>query len=182
MTTEQSHKLIESFRAEYHKLFSYIRSRISSPEESEDLLQDVFVQLLGNLNVLDSIDNLTGWLYTVTRNKIIDWYRKRKQPEVSMNEPLENGIRFEDVLAEEIPDSLDESDREYMYRVIMDSIDQLPQKQKYVFIEQVINGRTFRELAEETGEPQNTLIARKRYAILYLREQLAEIRKLMNET
>ena len=99
-----------------------------------------------------------------------------------MNEPLENGIRFEDVLAEEIPDSLDESDREYMYRVIMDSIDQLPQKQKYVFIEQVINGRTFRELAEETGEPQNTLIARKRYAILYLREQLAEIRKLMNET
>ncbi len=182
MTTEQSHKLVESFKAEYHKLFGYIRSKISSPEESEDLLQEVFVQLLSNLNVLDSVDNLTGWLYTVTRNKIIDWYRKRKHPVVSLDEPIENGIRFEDVLAEEIPDSLNEVDRDYVYQAIMDSIDELPEKQNYVFIEQVINGRTFRELAEETGESQNTLIARKRYAILYLREQLTEIRKLFNET
>ena len=181
MTTEQSHNLTEHLKADYHKLLGYIRSKISSPEESEDLLQDMYVQVLSNLNVLDSIDNLTGWLYTVARNRIIDWYRKRRQPMISLEAPVENGIRFEDVLAEEIPEGLDDMDRDYVYQAILDSIDQLPEKQRSVFIEQVINGKTFRELAEITGESQNTLIARKRYAVATLRKELKEIRELMNE-
>jgi RNA polymerase sigma factor (sigma-70 family) len=173
--------MTERLKADYHKLLGYIRSKISSPEESEDLLQDVYVQLMSNLNVLDSIDNLTGWLYTVARNRIIDWYRKKKQPVISLNEPLENGIRFEDVLAEDVPEGLDGTDRDYVYQAILESIDQLPEKQRFVFIEQVINGRTFRELAEITGESQNTLIARKRYAVASLRKELTEIRELIYE-
>ena len=154
---------------------------MSSFEDSEDLLQDVYVQLVGNINVLDSIDNLTGWLYTVAKNKIIDWYRKRKIKTVSFDQPGGNGISFEDVLVEELSDPMDDSVRKSVYHSIMESVDSLPEKQKYVFTQQVIEGRTFQELATETGEPLNTLIARKRYAIGFLRNRLKEIKKQLNE-
>ena len=177
----QTKRLKEIFKAENRKLLAFIRSRIASLEESEDLLQEVYLQLLGNINVLETIDNLTGWLYTVARNRIVDWYRRRRLDTVSLDRPLENGIRFEDVLAEELPDSMDDSTREFVYQAIIESINRLPEKQKYVFIQQVIEGRTFRELSRETGEPQNTLIARKRYAILQLRNELKEIVEMLNE-
>ena len=180
MTEEQSKKIKEIIKAEHRRLFAFIRSKISQLEESEDLLQDVYLQLLGNLNVLDSIDNLTGWLYTVAKNKIIDWYRRRKLKTISLDTPVENGIQFEDILAEELPDSMEASDRDIVYQAIIANIDLLPEKQKFVFIQQVINGRTFRELAEETGESLNTLIARKRYAVLFLQSQLKEIKQLIN--
>ena len=141
----------------------------------------MYVQALSSLNVLEAVDNLTGWLYTVAKNKVIDWYRKKRLPTVSIDEPLENGFSFKDFLAEEIPDAIDEATREIVHQAIMDSIDELPAKQKYIFIQQVIEGKTFRELAEETGEPLNTLIARKRYAIQFLQNRLKEIRKLLNE-
>jgi len=181
MTELQTKRLKEIFKTENRRLLGYIRTRIASLEESEDLLQEVYLQLLGNLNVLESIDNLTGWLYTVARNRIVDWYRRRRLDTVSLDRPLENGIRFEDVLAEELPDSMDDSTRDLVYRAIIGSIDRLPVKQKYVFIQQVIEGRTFRELSRETGEPLNTLIARKRYAILQLRNELKEIAGMLNE-
>lgn len=168
-------------KGEHQRLLAFVRSKISSLEESEDLLQDVYLQLLGTANVLESIDNLTGWLYTVTRNKIVDWYRRRKPETVSLAEPLENGLRFADVLAAELPDSIDESVRDLVLETILERIDLLPEKQKFVFIQQVIHDRTFRELAAETGESQNTLIARKRYAVQFLRRQLQEIKQLLNE-
>ncbi len=177
MSRETTQKLGEFFRAEHQNLRAFVRSRIASLEESDDLLQDVYVQLLGNLNVLDSIDNLTGWVYTVVRNRVIDWYRKRKPDTISLDEPIDEGIRFEDVLTEEIPADLDPVEREAILESIMASIDQLPENQKYIFIEQVINGRTFKELSIETGEPLNTLIARKRYAVLFLRERLKSFTK-----
>ena len=182
MTIQQSKKFKEIFSAEHSGLLNYIRSKISSLEESEDLLQDVYLQLIGHVNVLDSIDNLTGWLYTVAKNKIIDRYRRRKLPVVSLNEPVENGIRFEDVLTEDIPDNMNESDRELVYNAIIEGIESLPEKQKYVFVQQVIEGRTFQELARETGDSVNTLLARKRYAVQFLRNELVEIKKLFNET
>ena len=142
-------------------------------------MQEVFVQALSHLNVLEAVDNLTGWLYIVAKNKVIDWYRKKRLPTVSLDEPDENGIRFQDVLAAEIPDKLDEETRDFVYHSIMDAIEQLPEKQKYVFIQQVIEGRTFRDLAAETGESINTLIARKRYTIQFLQTRLEEIKKLL---
>ncbi len=178
MSSETTHKLGEFFRTENQNLRAFVRYRIASLEESDDLLQDVYLQLLGNLNVLNSIDNLTGWVYTVVRNRIIDWYRKRKLDTVSLDEPIDDDeIRFEDVLAEKVPSDLDSTERETILESIMASIDQLPENQKYVFIEQVINGRTFKDLSIETGEPLNTLIARKRYAVLFLREKLKSLNK-----
>lgn len=179
MKNEQQNRIEKSFEAHHSNLFTYIRSRIRSLEEAEDVLQEVYVQALGSLNVLDAVDNLTGWLYTVAKHKIIDWYRKKRLPTVSIDEADKNGIQFKDMLAEEIPDQLDENTRQFVLQSIMDAIDELPDKQKYVFIQQVIEGKTFRELAAQVGESINTLIARKRYAVEFLRSRLTEIRKLI---
>ncbi len=181
MVNEQVNRVEQSFEAEHSGLFTFIRSRMRSLEESEDLLQDVYVQALSSLNVLEAVDNLTGWLYTIARNKIIDWYRKKRVPTVSIDESVSNGLNFEDVLVEEMPDSMDDETRELVSQAIMDAVDELPGKQRYVFIQQVVEGRTFRELAQETGEPLNTLIARKRYAIQFLQTRLTEIKKLLYE-
>lgn len=179
MINEQKHRVEQSFEAEHRGLFAFIRSKIRSLEESEDLLQDVYFQALSSLNVLEAVDNLTGWLYTVAKNKIIDWYRKKRLPTVSIEESFENGFSFKDFLAEEIPEALDDETREFVSQAIMDAIDELPDKQRYVFIQQVVEGKTFRELAEETGESINTLIARKRYAVQFLQGRLHEIRKFL---
>ncbi len=179
MVNEQKHRVEKSFEAEHRGLFAFIRSKIRSLEESEDLLQDVYFQALSSLNVLEAVDNLTGWLYTVAKNKIIDWYRTKRLPTVSIEESFKNGFSFKDFLAEEIPDSLDDENRELVFQAIMEAIDELPDKQKYVFIQQVVEGKTFRELAQETGESINTLIARKRYAIQFLQGRLQEIKTLI---
>lgn len=179
MMTEQVHRVEKSFKAERRGLFAFIQSKIRSLEESEDLLQEVYFQALSSLNVLEAVDNLTGWLYTVAKNKIIDWYRKKRLPTVSIEESLENGFSLQDFLAEEIPEAVDEETRELLSQAILDAIDELPQKQRYVFIQQVVEGKTFQELADETGESINTLIARKRYAVQFLQDRLIAIKKLL---
>lgn len=176
MMNEQVHRVEKSFKAESRSLFAFIRSKIRSLEESEDLLQEVYFQALSSLNVLEAVDNLTGWLYTVAKNKIIDWYRKKRLPTVSIEEPLENGFSLRDFLAEEIPDGLDNKNREFIFQSIMKVIDELPEKQRYVFIQQVIEGKTFHELSDETGESINTLIARKRYAVQFLKNRLNKLK------
>jgi len=172
MVNALRHRIEKNFEAERKGLFAFIRSKIRSLEESEDLLQDIYVQALGNLNVLETVDNLTGWLYTVAKNRIIDWYRKKHLPSVSIDEVAENGLSFKDFLAEEIPEGMDEDELEELYQIIFRYVEELPEKQQYVFIQQVVEGRTFRELAEETGESINTLIARKQYAIKFLKNKL----------
>ena len=178
MVTEQINRIEKSFEAEHRGIFAFIRSKIRSLEEAEDLLQDVYFQALSSLNVLETVDNLAGWLYAVARNKVIDWYRKKRLPTVSIDEPVENGLKFEDVLEEEMPDTMDDETHEFVSQAIMDAVDELPEKQRYVFIQQVVEGRTFRELAEETGDSINTLISRKRYTIQFLQSRLHEIRKI----
>lgn len=181
MNQAHTHRVKALIQTEHQKLLGFVRSKIDSMEESEDLLQDVYIQLLSNTNVLDSIDNLTGWLYTVTKNKIVDWYRKKKPSTVSIETPIVDGLRFENILASELPEPMDDDSREQAYQLILKSIDKLPDKQRYVFIEQVIEEKTFRELAEETGEPINTLIARKRYAIVFLQKELKKIKEQLYE-
>jgi len=172
MTKEHSNKLKEIFVAEHRRLSAYIRARIDSAEDSEDMLQDVYLQLLGNVNVLDSIDNITGWLYTVVKNRIIDWYRRKKHITVSIDYDLDSGIQLYDLVTDDELESLDDDGLDELAERIKQGIEMLPEKQKYVFVEQVLNDKTFRQLAEETGEPLNTLIARKRYAVSFLRKQL----------
>jgi RNA polymerase sigma factor (sigma-70 family) len=172
MVNEQIHRVKKSFEAEHKSLFAFVRSKLDSLEETEDLIQDVYFQALANLNVLEAVDNLTGWLYTVAKNKIIDWYRKKRLSTISIEAFTENGFSFENFLAQELSETLTDESRELMFQAVMNAIDELPEKQRHVFIQQVVEGKTFRELALETGESLNTLIARKRYAIQFLREKL----------
>lgn len=134
MMPEQKNRVAKSFETERPGLFAFIRSKLRSLEESEDLLQEVFFQALCNLNVLEAVDNLTGWLYAIARNKIIDCYRKKRLPTVSIDEPIANGLCFKDLLAEEIPAVLDDETRELVFQAIVTAIGELPEKQRYVFI------------------------------------------------
>lgn len=175
MSSEQRHRLENSYRTEHSGLLRFVRSKIPR-QESEDLVQEVYVQALRSLNVLDTVDNLTGWLYTVARNKVIDWYRHKKVSTVPLDVPDDNGISLQDILAEEMNEAWDDETRELVLDAIVDSVDDLPPKQRFVFIEHIVEGRTFRELAEQTGESLNTLLARKRYAVQFLQGRLREIK------
>jgi len=139
------------------------------------------MQALSHLNAFETIDNISAWLFTIAKNKVIDWYRKKRIKTVSLDEPAGNNICFKDIIEDEMKSIEGQWDREYVMNEIMSAIDELPEKQKYVFINNVVEEKTFRELSEETGEPINTLIARKRYAIRFLQSRLSEIKNLLDK-
>jgi len=181
MTNEQQHRLDAGFRDHQSRLLGYVRSKMQSLQDAEDLVQDVYLQALHNLNALDAVDNLAGWLYTVTRNRVIDWYRRKKAPVVAIDQTNDDGYSLTDVIAESEAGTFDAETRAIFSEAIIESIEELPEKQRYVFIQQVVEGRTFRDLAEETGESINTLLARKRYAVQFLRGRLEDVKKILHE-
>lgn len=181
MTAEQNTYLDKTFRGQKHQLLGYIRGKIGSIEESEDLLQDVYIQALNQLNVLDEIDNLAGWLYTVAKNRVIDWYRKKRLDTVPIHNSPEDQLTLEELLSEQSESTWDDETRELVNEAIIAAIDSLPEKQKYVFVQQVIEEQTFKEIAEELGESINTVIARKRYAVQFLQHELKEIKDIIKD-
>lgn len=159
---------------ERKRLSDFIRRRIGDESEAEDVLQDVFYHLLRSPSVTEPIENLTAWLFAVARNKVIDWYRKRRPaplPRGGDEGPLD--------LEEALFDPADGPDRAYwraaVWAELADALDQLPETQRDVFVAHELEGASFKEIAERTGEPLNTLLARKRYAVLYLRERLRDL-------
>jgi len=176
---EKSFDLV--FRQHQPRLLGYVRSKMQSLEEAEDLVQDVYLQAMSSLNVLDAVDNLAGWLFTAARNKVIDWYRRKKTPMLSFERDGETGD-LRDLLEQADEAVFNEDTRQLVLEVMIDAIETLPEKQKFVFIENVVQGRTFRELAQESGESINTLLARKRYAVKFLRHRLKDMKSLLNET
>lgn len=168
MNVEESEKLLKPQRS---RLLAFIQKRIVSPEDVEDILQDVYLQAMKHVNALDAIDNLSGWLFRIARNKIIDRYR-RKKAEVSMDADDENGRSLHDLLNVEPNSDWDDNTREFVMQAIQEGIDELPDAQRALFIDQVINGKTFRQISKESGESINTLLARKRYAVRFLQKRL----------
>jgi len=144
------------------RLRSFIRRRVADPRDAEDILQDVFHALVEANRLLMPIDHVTGWLYRVARNRIVDLFRARKP------EPL----LLEDLLPS--PDAGPEAD--YARMVLLEALEQaiaeLPAEQRNVFIAHELEGRSFKEMAAATGVSVNTLLSRKRYAVLRLRERL----------
>jgi RNA polymerase sigma factor (sigma-70 family) len=154
------------------RLFDFIRRRIADEGDAEDILQDVFYQLLTSPSVTEPIENLTAWLFTVARHKVIDWYRKRRPAPL----PEAGGsLDLEDVLF----DSADGPDRAYwraaVWAELANALDEMPPEQRDVFVAHELEGASFKQIAERTGEPLNTLLSRKRYAVLYLRERLRDL-------
>lgn len=170
----------DAFKNERQRMLAFIKSKVRSLEESEDILQEVFFQAVKSVNSLQTIDNLIGWLYKIATNKVIDWYRKGKLNTISIDENNED-LSLVDMLESQDLLPEDENLRVLIADTIIESIDELPEKQKYVFVRQAIEGISFKETSNETGISINTLLARKQYAIKFLRQRLKEIKNLINE-
>lgn len=178
MALERDQRITEVVEREQSRLRSFIRRRVPDPRDVEDILQDVFYELVEANRLLVPIDHVTGWLFRVARNRITDLFRKKK-PESFTDASVvdEEGalLRIEDMLPspDAGPDAL------YVRNVLLDeledALDELPEEQREVFVAHELEGRSFKELAAETGVSINTLLSRKRYAVLHLRERLQNI-------
>ena len=175
---EQDLQIFDVIAKERPRLRNFIRRRVPDEADVEDLVQEVFYELVQAHRLLKPIDYVTGWLYTVARNRITDLFRKRKpQPFADLAIEGEDGelLNFEDMLpsSEAGPEAL------YIRSMIFDELEaaiaELPADQREVFIAHEFEGRSFKEIAEETGVNFNTLLARKRYAVRHLRERLQTV-------
>lgn len=182
MSPKESEKIGTVYKDERKRLLGYIRNRIPDHVEAEDILQDVFYQLTIGFRDIRRIENLTAWIYKVADNRITDLIRKKKPVKISYSD---NARDSEDgpLLLEEILPSLgstpeDDELKELIWEAIEETLSELPEEQRSVFIANEFDGKGFKEIAEETGTGINTLISRKRYAVLALRENLNELYKL----
>ena len=166
----------QAVKAERRRLLDFIRRRVRTEQDAEDILQDVFYQLVSSYSITEPIEKLTSWLFTVARNKIIDWYRKKKPGRLPVDErDAQAPLNLEDILFDPTQNPDQVYARSLVWTELADALDELPDEQRDVFVKHELEGKSFREIAEETGEPMNTLLSRKRYAVLYLREKLAEL-------
>ena len=178
MALEQDQRISEVVKREQSRLRNFIRRRVPDPRDAEDILQDVFYELVEANRLLMPIEHVTGWLFRVARNRITDLFRKKKPESFS-----DTGVADEDGEVLEIEDLLPSPDAGpealYFRNLLLDelelAVDELPQEQREVFIGHELEGRSFKEMAAETGVSVNTLLSRKRYAVLHLRERLQSI-------
>ena len=170
-----------TYKKQRNTLLNYIRSKVSNFEEAEDILQDVFYQALRSSNTTEPINNIMGWLYSIAKNKIIDWYRKKKNKTLSLHEKIDDDLTLEDLLA----DSGIHVEQEFLRSLVLDaiykSIDELPAKQRDVFIKREFKSMSYKEISEKTGIPINTLLSQKRYANLFLQKRLFAIKETLEE-
>ncbi len=178
MALEQDQRISEVVKREQSRLRNFIRRRVPDPSDVEDIVQDVFYRLVEANRLLMPIEHVTGWLFRVARNRITDLFRKKK-PEPFSDAAIEDeegeALQIEDLLPspDAGPDAL------YVRNLLLDelelALDELPDEQRDVFVAHELEGRSFKEMAAETGVSMNTLLARKRYAVLHLRARLQSI-------
>jgi RNA polymerase sigma factor (sigma-70 family) len=183
MSPKESEKIKDVYKTERKRLLGYIRKKISDNLDAEDILQDVFYQLTIGFNDIRGIENLTAWLYRVADNRIIDKFRKRKPESISYSDNIkedEDGpISLQEILPE-LGTSLEEEEiKGKIWKIIEKTLLELPKKQSSVFIANEFDDMGFNEISEKTGIGINTLISRKRYAVLALRENLNDLYNLL---
>ena len=162
-------------------LLGYIRSRLRTVDgEAEEILQDVFLQAIAHVNVLDQVDNLVGWLYRAAANKVVDWFRKRRLRTVALTAADIGDDHSLSELAQMAGLDVHEGmQRRLVATAIEEALQALPEPQREAFVQQAILGRRFRSISEESGVPINTLLSRKRAAVLELRSVLAEVKRTL---
>jgi RNA polymerase sigma factor (sigma-70 family) len=179
MALEQDQRISEVVERERSRLRNFIRRRVPDPADAEDILQDVFYKLVEANRLLMPIEHVTGWLFRVARNRITDVFRKKRPDNFSdvtvYHDDEEELVQFEDLLPS--PDAGPEA--LYARNVLLDelelAIDELPEEQRAVFVAHELEGRSFKEIAADTGVNASTLLSRKRYAVLHLRQRLQSI-------
>ena len=181
MAIEQDQRISEVVKREQSRLRNFIRRRVPDPRDAEDILQEVFYELVEANHLLMPIEHLTGWLFRVARNRITDLFRKKKPESFSNTDAAhkktddDEFLRFDDLLPspDAGPDAL------YARNLLLDELEsavaELPDEQREVFVAHEFEGRSFKQMAADTGVSVNTLLSRKRYAVLHLRERLQSI-------
>jgi RNA polymerase sigma factor (sigma-70 family) len=177
MTDQGRSNITEVVNAYTKRLMGFIRKRVSNEADAEDILQDVFYQFIGNTK---PIEQLTSWLFTVTRNKITDKQRKHKPElleDIHAGGDEESSFDWTELYFEK--DNNPETDylRNLFWETLQAALEELPENQKQVFVLNELEGVPFKTISEQTGESVNTLISRKRYAVLHLRERLAGLKQ-----
>jgi len=182
MSPHESEKIGAVYKVERKRLLGYIKRRIPESIEAEDILQDVFYQLTLGFRDLQRIENLTAWIYKITDNRIIDNFRKKRPQRISYKENVkaedEEPLSLEEILPSLGTTPEDEELKELVWEIIEETLSELPEEQRSVFVANEFDELSFKEISEKTGVGINTLISRKRYAVLALRERLNEIYKL----
>jgi RNA polymerase sigma factor (sigma-70 family) len=178
MALQQDQRISEVVTREQSRLRNFIRRRVPDSRDAEDILQDVFYELVEANRLLMPIEHVTGWLFRVARNRITDLFRKKKPESFSdaaVTDEDDELLQFEDLLPSPYagPEAL------YLRSVLLDelesALDELPQEQREAFVAHELEGRSFKEMAAATGVSVNTLLSRKRYAVLHLRERLQNV-------
>ena len=178
MATNQNDEIGGAIEREGSRLRNFIRRRVPDDSEAEDILQDVFYELVEAYRLMKPVEQIGAWLFRVARNRITDFFRRKKP--IALNDNLtvtDDGetLHVEDLLP--APDAGPEA--AYLHRLLLEemeaAIDELPAEQRHVFISHEIEGRSFKELAAETGVSVNTLLSRKHYAVGHLRTRLQTV-------
>jgi len=181
MAIERQAVVEQAVKRERNRLLNFIKTRVSDSGDAEDILQDVFYQLWQGYHTIESIEKLTSWMFRVARNKIIDRYRKQKPDSFSKIEAINADDEAPMLLSDIIADTQNGPDDVYTREMIWDAIEgvleEMPKKQRDVFVWHELEGLSFKQMSERTGDPLNTLLSRKRYAVNYLRERLQDLYK-----
>jgi RNA polymerase sigma factor (sigma-70 family) len=178
MALDQDQRISEVVKRERSRLGNFIRRRVPDPRDAEDILQDVFYELVEANRLLMPIEHVTGWLFRVARNRITDLFRKKRPESFS-----DSAVADEDDELPQLVDLLPSPDAGpdvlYARHLLIDelelAVDELPEEQREVFVAHELEGLSFKEMAARTGVSVNTLLSRKRYAVLHLRERLQSI-------
>ncbi len=180
MSQAKADHIERTVRDEREKLLNFIRQSVNSKDEAEDIVQDVFYQFVVGYDDIRSLDQVTGWLFRVARNKIIDAFRKKKPQNFSSlltqsKDGEDQPLMLEDILPD--TNSLPGEDllKDMVWEKIEETLAKMPAKQRDVFVWHEFEQKSFKDMEKLTGETINTLISRKRYAVLTLREALSEL-------
>src|SRR5580698_8126631 len=175
--SERDREITATVLRERTRLGNFIRRRVRDPRDAEDILQDVFHELVQTYRLPEPIEQVSAWLFRVARNRIIDRFRKkREQPLVTTSDDGDGDDAYEYRLDLDLPSHYDGPEAAYARRMLIDALwealEELPVNQRDVFVAHELDGKSFKTLSRETGVGINTLLARKRYAVLHLRERL----------
>jgi RNA polymerase sigma factor (sigma-70 family) len=176
---DQDQRISETVKREQRRLRNFIRKRVADSSEAEDILQDVFYELVEASRMMKPIEQVSAWLFRVARNKIIDFFRK-KRPEASIGDHLAGSEGGQSFTLEDLLPSSDEGPEAAFARSVLleeleEALEELPEEQREVFVAHELEGFSFKEIAARTGAGVNTLLSRKHYAVIQLRERLQAI-------
>lgn len=176
LMAERKQNIVQTVGLYGKQLLGFIRGKVSNDEDAEDILQDVWYQY-SNLDEADAIESVSGWLYRVAKNKITDRFRKKKLERLEdYSYENESGeINFKEILLADAQNPDDAFFKKMFWEELLSALEELPEKQRHVFIQNELEDKSLQEIADETGESIKTIISRKGYAVKYLRERLNDL-------